>query len=136
MRLVLIVPSFPKLSETFIVSKFAGLLRLGWDLYIVCGVSEPGQWQHFKEVEGILQARKRVVKTWPHRPRWLAALLLPCAVLSCLARNPAGVWRYLRRGLHDFGLDALRRFYLDAALVALKPDAIHFEFGSLAVDRM
>jgi colanic acid/amylovoran biosynthesis glycosyltransferase len=29
-----------------------------------------------------------------------------------------------------------RRFYLDANMVALKPDVIHFEFGSLAVDRM
>jgi len=33
-------------------------------------------------------------------------------------------------------LDAFRRFYLDADVVALKPDAVHFEFGSLAVDRM
>jgi colanic acid/amylovoran biosynthesis glycosyltransferase len=136
MRLVLIVPSFPKLSETFIVSKFAGLLERGWDVYVVCGVSELGEWQHFKEWEGCLNARKRVVKTWPHRPRWLAGLLLPWAVLLCFSRNPAGSWRYLRRGLHEFGLDVLRRFYLDAHIVALKPDAVHFEFGSLAVDRM
>ncbi|MEI8039974.1 MAG: glycosyltransferase family 4 protein [Verrucomicrobiota bacterium] len=30
----------------------------------------------------------------------------------------------------------LRRLYLDAALVALRPDLVHFEFGALAVDRM
>jgi colanic acid/amylovoran biosynthesis glycosyltransferase len=135
MRLVLIVPIFPKLSETFIVSKFAGLLERGWDVYIVCGVSERGQWRHFKELEALPGARKRVRKTWPHRPRWLGLLLLPCAVLTCLCRNPAGSWRYLRCGFDEFGLDVLRRFYLDATIVALKPDLIHFEFGSLAVDR-
>jgi colanic acid/amylovoran biosynthesis glycosyltransferase len=77
-----------------------------------------------------------VVKAWPHRPRWLAALLLPWAALFCCCRNPAGSWRYLRRGIGCFGLDVLRRFYLDASVVALKPDAVHFEFGSLAVGRM
>ena len=30
----------------------------------------------------------------------------------------------------------MRRFYLDATLLALQPDLVHFEFGSLAVDRM
>jgi len=77
-----------------------------------------------------------VAATWPHRPRWLAWLLLPCALLTCLARNPAGSWRYLRRGIAKFGLDVFRRFYLDAHIIALKPDVIHFEFGSLAVDGM
>ena len=32
MRLVLVVSRFPQLSETFIASKFAGLVDAGWDL--------------------------------------------------------------------------------------------------------
>jgi colanic acid/amylovoran biosynthesis glycosyltransferase len=136
MRLVLIVPAFPKLSESFIVSKFAGLLERGWDVHIVCNASEPGQWAHFEELADSPKARERVVKTWPHRPRWLAALLLAPAVLFCVAKNPGGSWRYLRRGIRCFGWDVLRRFYLDASIVALKPDIVHFEFGSLAVGRM
>jgi colanic acid/amylovoran biosynthesis glycosyltransferase len=135
-RLVLIVSSFPKMSETFIVSMFLGLLERGWDVHVVCGVSEPGQWRHFKELEGCLSARKRVVKTWPHRPRWLAALLAPVAFFSCFLRNPIGSWCYLRRGIKRFGLNVLHRFYLDANIVALKPDVVHFVFGSLAVDKM
>ncbi|HEY3862554.1 MAG TPA: glycosyltransferase family 4 protein [Verrucomicrobiae bacterium] len=128
MRLVLIVPAFPKLSETFIVNKFAGLLERGWDVYVACGNSEAAQWRHFPESESRPDVRARVVKTWPHRPRWLAAMLLPCAVLFCLFRNPAGTWRYLRRGM-------LRELYLDAHIVALNPGVIHFEFGSLAAER-
>ena len=36
-RLILVVPTFPKLSETFIVSKAFGLLEAGWDVHIACG---------------------------------------------------------------------------------------------------
>src|SRR5207247_11112722 len=50
-RLVLIVPSFPKLSETFILSKFLGLLERGWDVHMVCGISEKAQYRHFPNLE-------------------------------------------------------------------------------------
>jgi len=41
----------------------------------------------------------------------------------------------LRKGSKLFGLDIFRRFYLDLELICLKPDIIHFEFGSLATGR-
>ena len=40
MRLVLVVPRFPRLSETFIVSKFVGLTDAGWDVHVVCAETE------------------------------------------------------------------------------------------------
>ncbi|HVY71371.1 MAG TPA: hypothetical protein VHH73_15670, partial [Verrucomicrobiae bacterium] len=70
MRLVLVVPNFPKLSESFIVSKFLGLLKLGWDAHVVCGESDPAQWKNFPELENHPDARRRVWINWPHRPRW------------------------------------------------------------------
>ena len=136
-RLVLIVPSFPKLSETFIASKFLKLLERGWDVHVVCGESEPAEWRNFPELDKCPQARTRVKVNWLHRPRWLAALLVPVAVLSCVCRNPCGTWRYLLKGTRQFGLlGVLRRLYLDASVVALAPDLVHFEFGALAVERM
>ena len=47
MRLVLIVSAFPKLSETFIVSQFLGLLEHGWDVHVVCKRSDTAEWDHF-----------------------------------------------------------------------------------------
>jgi colanic acid/amylovoran biosynthesis glycosyltransferase len=32
-------------------------------------------------------------------------------------------------------LESLRRYYLDAPIVWLRPDIVHFEFGTLAIDR-
>jgi len=135
-RLVLIVPCFPKLSETFIVSKFLGLLERGWDVHVVCSVSEKAQYRHFPNLENHPEARRRIKVAWPHRPRWLAGLLMPFAFLHCFWSNPVGTWRYLCRGARRFGWGVLRQLYLDARIVALSPDLVHFEFGALAVDRM
>ncbi len=79
--------------------------------------------------------RRRVHRAWPSEPRRLAALLWLPALLLTLLRAPRATLRYLwaARGA---GLGrAARQFYLDAALIALSPGIIHFEFGALAVGR-
>ena len=136
MTVIILVPSFPKLSETFIVSKVLGLLDLGWDVHVVCGRSDPEEWSHFPELQRRPDLRQRVHVTMPHRPRWLVALLFPVCLVRCTIQRPLGTWRYLRMGWRRFGLDILRRFYLDAELIALGPNLVHFEFGSLAAERM
>ena len=135
-RIVLVVPVFPKLSETFIVSKFLGLLEHGWDVHVVCGESDPREWQRFPELQGVAEVNRRVHVVWPHRPRWLAVLLIPVAFMWTLWCNPGGSRRYLYRGWRKFRWDLWRRFYLDSTLVELKPDLIHMEFGALAAERM
>jgi colanic acid/amylovoran biosynthesis glycosyltransferase len=134
-RIALIVPAFPKLSETFIVSKFLGLLQQGWDVFIVCRQNDPQEWSRFPELNQCPEAQRRVHLTWPHQPWWLAALLMPVTFLRCLWCNPHDTLRYLHRGWHQFGWRVFRRFYLDAELIRLKPDLVHFEFGALAAGR-
>lgn len=135
-RIVLVVHTFPKLSETFIVSKFLGLLAQGWDAHIVCSQSDPKEWAGSPELQRRAELRRRVHVTWPHRPRWLAALLTPIAVVRCLVRNPAGAWRYLMNEGRSLSVDRFRQIFLDAEMICLQPDLIHFEFGTLAVKRM
>lgn len=134
-RIALIVIAFPKLSETFIVSKFLGLLGQGWDVFIICRQSDPQEWSLFPELNQLPEAKRRVHVTWPHQPGWLAALLMPIALLRCLWWNPRATSHYLHHGWHHFGWKVLRRFYLDAELIKLKPDLVHFEFGALTVGR-
>ncbi|MCB0005344.1 MAG: glycosyltransferase, partial [Anaerolineales bacterium] len=132
MRLVLVVSAFPKLSETFIVSKFLGLLDAGWDVHIVCRRSNASEWHNFPELANRPDIRHRIHLTWPTKPRWRASLLMPVALGRVLLANPG----YGRRGWRRWGIGMLRHTYLDAALAELKPDLVHFEFGSLAVERM
>ena len=58
MRLVLVVPRFPRLSETFIVSQFLGLAAAGWDVHIVCGATE--SWDAFPRLAARPELRRRV----------------------------------------------------------------------------
>ena len=132
-RIILVVPVFPQLSETFIVNKFVGLVGHGWDVHIVCGRSPSANWKQFDQLCANPDLKRRVHTTWPVRPVWLAALLFPAAYIRALAKNPRGVFRYF--GQKQKIGQRLRSFYLDAQFVALKPDLIHFEFGALAVGR-
>lgn len=134
-RIVLFVPHFPKISETFIVSKFLGLLDAGWDVSIVCHRNLGENWSQFPELSRP-ELRSRVRSGWPHRPRWLAGLLVPAALLRLLILVPAGLLRYARRGWKLFGWDLPRRIYLDAELIRSRPDILHFEFGALAAASM
>jgi colanic acid/amylovoran biosynthesis glycosyltransferase len=135
-RLVLIAHRFPKISETFIINKFLSLLNRGWDVHMHCTESEPYDWQRFPVLQSIPDVRQRVHIDWPHRPRWLAALLLPCALVRGLWKNPKGSWRYLGLGWRKFGWQVFRNFYLDHQIVVLKPHILHWEFGTIAAERM
>ena len=136
-RLVLVVPGFPKASETFIVNKFLGLLEREWDVHVVCNRRRAKDLDAFPRLAAHPKARRRVHVVWPLAPDWKVGLLAPLAFLRCLVMAPARTWRYLRTGSDRFGKRAvLRRLYLDAELVILGPAILHFEFGALAPARM
>ena len=133
MRVVLVVPHFPRLSETFIVNQFLGLVAAGWDVHIVCGMDEP--WDAFPRLAARPELRRRVHRAWPSAPRRLAALLWLPALMLTLVRAPRATLRYLWAARGAGAGRAAREFYLDAALIALSPDIVHFEFGALAAGR-
>lgn len=154
-RIVLVVPKFPQLSETFVVRHFLGLLRRGWDVHVLCAESPRAGWRHFPELaeeEQRYGIRRRVRVRWPVRPRVRAAAALPWRLLGAVVRHPRRVvrawgrwwWRALatarQESRADSGagrarvVDSVRRFVLDAELLALAPDLVHYEFGTLAAE--
>lgn len=134
MKILLIVQSFPKTSETFIANKFAALVARGHNVKIVCNSSDPKEWKRFPNLDHPT-LQKRVLVNFPTSPRWLVALLFPFVFLKTLIRRPAATLHYIRRGWALFGHGIIKRFYLDARLIAEQPNLIHFEFGALAVNR-
>ncbi|MDZ4778970.1 MAG: glycosyltransferase family 4 protein [Planctomycetia bacterium] len=129
------MPAFPKLSETFLVNKFVGLLRQGVDAYVVCGRSDESEWRNYPHFAEQAPLRRRIVRSWAHEPRWLAALLWPFALLYTFVMRPSGTVRYFRFTAKSLGVRCLSTFYLDAALIRLQPDIVHFEFGTLVLGR-
>jgi len=49
-RIVMVTDHFPKVSETFFVDKFLGLLRRGWDVHVVCQRSNREHWELFPDL--------------------------------------------------------------------------------------
>lgn len=134
-KIVLIVLCFPRLSETFIVSKFIGLLDRSYNVHIVCQESPSKQWTYYPELAAQPGIQQRVHVDYPTSAHWLVPILFIWVLLRCLVRRPALTLRYLRRGLPRFGIRVLRHFYLDAQILLAAPDIVHFEFGAQAVGR-
>ena len=134
-RVVLLVPTFPRTSETFIVSKFVGLLERGWDVHLVCYQSEPEEWNKFPALQADPEIKKHVHRAWAFKPKWLAGLLFLPALLRGLTRAPGATWNYLTKGFRRFGWGIFQKYYLDLEMICLQPDVLHIEFGAFAVGR-
>lgn len=131
MRLVMVCPSFPKTSETFLFSKAAGLVERGHEVTVVCGSSEEGEWERFRGHPMRDALRRRVRVAAPARPRWKAALHGAGALVRAGAADARATARYLGAGPRGW-----RDLFLDSEIVAARPEIVHFEFGATAVGRM
>ena len=131
-RVALILPVFPVLSETFIVRQWLGLLDRGWDVHVVCQRFDPQAWRRNERLRGRPELRSRVHQAGPTHSKRAALQALPETVGRLLRHLPASLRHINRAGPSQ----ALKRLYLDGPLVALQPDLLHFEFGSVAPARL
>ena len=133
--LVLLLSVFPQSSETFIVYKFLGLVQAGWDVHIVCGRFSQRDWDTFEALRTHPELRTRVHRSLPADVRWLAGVYFLPVFLYTFLKAPKEVLQYLRKCWKLHRWETPRYFYLDAVLIRLRPQIIHFEFGALAIGR-
>src|SRR5215210_5051202 len=86
----MVTDHFPKVSETFFVRKFVGLLERGWDVHVVCRRSNDEHWAFFPE---------------------------------------------LREHIRHQGRLHVARENTDERIASLRPDIVHFGYGTLAHGR-
>jgi colanic acid/amylovoran biosynthesis glycosyltransferase len=102
---------------------------------VACAASPAAEWSNYAEADAE-RLRARVVVAAPHGSYRSMLGRGAATVIRCVRAAPGPTVRYLRRGARRFGFGVAKRFYLDCHLVSLAPDLIHFEFGSLAAERM
>lgn len=134
MRVVLVVPAFPKRSETFIVAKAVGLLQRGVDLHVVCATSDEDDWRSFSADGPISLLRDRVHRA-PRRPRRADEWTHAASSIVALGVEHRDRTRAYLRAHHGSRARQVRDLAADAALLACAPDVVHFEFGHLARGR-
>lgn len=104
-------------------------------MHVVCSTSAEEDWSFFPDLAGRPGIRSRVHRRPAPASRWRTLLALPVTLVRSFIRSPRATVRYLRRGRRRLGPSVLTRLQRDADLVALEPDAVHFQFGALAVGR-
>ncbi len=133
-RVVMVVGGFPTVSETFIVSKFLGLLDHGFDMHVLCSGFDPTLVGRFPGLASRLEGRVHVVPRFTGKIRDYGSVAGFLA--SSAARQPHLTTRSVSGGFRRRGLRGAALTYLDAPLLELRPDVVHFEFGSSARGRM
>jgi colanic acid/amylovoran biosynthesis glycosyltransferase len=134
-KVALVVERFPKHSQTFIVRKLLGLLDAGVDVHVVCYESEAEEWRWYPDLAAHPGIRARVHVTRVGRTPGPLARAAGRLVRGGAA-HPRRTLRYLADGCRRQGPAALRQALLDSWLLALRPDVVHFEFGSEALGRL
>lgn len=132
-RITLFVPTFPKLSETFIVAKFIGLLDQGHDVNIVCLESNTDDWEAFPSLNQRVGVRDRVLAIGSCAISVTGAMKCLSTFARLLQRTGLVLpVRYLFSKAKCNTTVALSSLGVEMALAARAPDVIHFEFGGVA----
>jgi colanic acid/amylovoran biosynthesis glycosyltransferase len=136
LRVAFVVPEFPRLSETFVVERFLGLVERGVDAHVVCGRFDRASVAHFPRLREVPGLRARIHVEPRTQPRWRAFVSLPFVLLACGVRHPIVTLTYIARGYRTWGIRLLAHLYRDAALALIRPRVVHFEFGVNARHRI
>jgi glycosyltransferase involved in cell wall biosynthesis len=116
------------------VATFLHLASKGWDAHLVFDGGIAGRGAGAPEL-ATLASRDRVHLSRVHRPRGTNRLALPLGVIRGLARDPARLGSYFRAGGWP-RLAMLRGHDVEAALIALRPQLVHFDSASSASKRL
>jgi colanic acid/amylovoran biosynthesis glycosyltransferase len=133
-RIVLAVPAFPEVSETFIATKFAGLVGRGLDVHLVCHALKDDLWDGMPALRAMPGLRERVhvapgVGVLDGLGRALRG------VLGATVARPRQTAAYGRQIVVTHPRKAPRLVPFDGFVAGLRPDVVHFEFGAMAAER-
>lgn len=132
MRVLLVLHEFPKASEAFLVDQFLGLLERGVDAHVLVEIERPEAYRLYPQLSS--PELRRRIHTRPGREQaWQLPFVAASRLLRTATRTPLRTLRAVVAELLRSPIDAPGRLALGAQWLALAPDLVHFEFGTLAV---
>jgi len=131
MRVLLVLHEFPKASEAFLVDQFLGLLERGVDAQLLAEIERPEAYRLYPQLSAP-DVRRRI-HTRPGRERaWRLPFVAAARLARAFPRAPLTTLRALLGEVLRSPIAAPGRLALGARWIALAPDLVHFEFGTLA----
>lgn len=134
LTVALVVPVFPKLSETFIVNKVLGLIDRGFDIRVIVQKLDTDAWSRFPALVSRPEVMSRIVEVPDRAVVWSHATEA-WRLMRLLASHPGLVRRYVRNGYKAVGSRVFRWLIRDLWILGTNPGLLHFEFGTLSVHR-
>jgi colanic acid/amylovoran biosynthesis glycosyltransferase len=134
-RVALVLYEFPSVSETFLVDKFLGLLDRGLDVHVVAERANPAAWPVFPQLRARPDAMRRI-HAWPRGGALPELGFAGRQLAQAAMTHPLRLGRTMTLEIGRRPLAAAGSIAFAAPFVALEPDIVHFEFGSIAAHRM
>jgi glycosyltransferase involved in cell wall biosynthesis len=128
--IALIASHGDQLSGPLITTTFGALLDRGWDAHLVFDGDEARRLGTLPYLSNPALG-PRVHLSGRHKPRGIARADIPRGVARGLLGNPRGAARWMQAGGRP-RLSVLAGHDVDAALIALRPQVIHFDSAASA----
>lgn len=130
LRIGIFVPTFPRLSETFIVTKVLKLLDAGFDVHVF-SLGASADWDRFSILTGRddVRARVHIVPPLATTPRALA--VGAAAVARAAANHPRSFARYVKstwRTRNETHGGFWKKLYVRSHFIGHELDVLHIEF--------
>lgn len=132
MRIAVIVSTFPKLSETFILNQITGLLKRGHSVRIFSR-NRPSETLFHPEVAEYGLWEKTVYLPVVPASKWVCRLKAVLWLLRFLLTHPVVLFRVLRYLLGREESFSYFLFFHSLPILAFEPDVIHVHFGNNGV---
>ncbi len=129
MRIAVIVSTFPKLSETFILNQITGLLKRGHTVRIFSRYHPQERVLHSEVAEYELLERTVYLPTVPVS-KWVCRFKAVGWLLRFLFTHPVVLFRVLRYLLSRQEPFSYLLFFHSLPILSFRPDVIHVHFGN------
>jgi colanic acid/amylovoran biosynthesis glycosyltransferase len=134
MRIAIIVPSFPCLSETFILNQITGLIDMGCKVRVIA-FGKPDEQKQHSDVSAY-RLLDKTIYIQPPKSKWTTRLKAVVQTLWGLVQHPRFVYRLQKNLLADGCSYSYPKFFMALALLRNNCDIIHCHFGNIALQML
>lgn len=122
-EIVMVVPVFPQISETFIMNKFRGLQN-GFSVSLVCDDFSEKNWNTYQFHTNLENLKKHLYTNPPTSPKILGVFVAPIVYFVLALCRPKSFIKAICDPSYS-----TKSLYFDFWYLLLNPKIIHFEFA-------
>ncbi len=129
MKIAFVVPSFPEISETFILNQITGLIDSGCEIQIIAFGKSVDQKQHPDVAK--YRLLDKTIYIQPPKSKWGKRLKAVIQTLSGFVQHPLFVYRLQKTLLADGRSYSYPKLFMALTVMQQQADIIHCHYGTV-----